>query len=116
PGHAGPPRSSLPFGRHPEDEMQRVVAAEGNWQKDAQSELFELREVIVFPDAAAEDQTQPTLVHIGVTDLESSDLIDGFDDDRSALEEAKDYLLGELAGGPVPVADIRRGAEANGLS
>jgi AAA domain len=115
-GYGGSARSILTFGRHPEDEMQRVVAAEGNWQKDAQSELFELREVIVFPDAAAEDQTQPTLVHIGVTDLESSDLIDRFDDDRSALEEAKDYLLGELAGGPVPVADIRRGAEANGLS
>jgi hypothetical protein len=72
--------------------------------------------VIVFPDAAPEDQTQPTLVHIGVTDLGSSDLIDRFDDDRSALEEAKDFLLGELALGPVPVADIRRGAEANGLS
>jgi AAA domain len=115
-GYGGSARSILTFGRHPENDMQRVVAAEGNWQKQAQSELFELREVIVFPDAAPEDQTQPALVHIGITDLESSDLIDRFDDDRSALEEAKDYLLGELALGPVPVADLRRGAEANGLS
>ena len=115
-GYGGSARSILTFGRHPENDLQRVVAAEGNWQKEAQSELFELREVIVFPDAAAEDQTQPTLVHIGVTDLASSDLIDRFDDDRSALEEAKDYLLGELALGAVAVADIRRGAEANGLS
>jgi hypothetical protein len=115
-GYGGSARSILTFGRHPEDDMQRVVAAEGNWQKEAQSKLFELREVIVFPDAAPEEQTQPALVHIGVTDLESSDLIDRFDDDRSALDEAKDYLLGELALGAVPVADIRRGAEANGHS
>jgi len=115
-GYGGSARSILTFGRHPENDAQRVVAAEGNWQKETQSELFELREVIVFPDAAPEEQTQPALVHIGVTDLGSSDLIDRFDDDRSALEEAKDYLLGELALGPVPVADLRRGAEANGLS
>jgi hypothetical protein len=115
-GYGGSARSILTFGRHPENDAQRVVAAEGNWQKQAQSDLFELREVIVFPAAAPEDQTQPALVHIGITDLESSDLIDRFDDDRSALEEAKDYLLGELALGSVPVADIRRGAEANGLS
>jgi hypothetical protein len=115
-GYGGSARSILTFGRHPEDPAQRVVAAEGNWQKEAQSDLFELREVIVFPDADPDDQTQPALVHIGATDLDSSDLIDQADDDRSALEESKDYLLGELAGGPVPVADLRRGAEANGLS
>jgi AAA domain len=115
-GYGGSARSILTFGRHPENDAQRVVAAEGNWQKETQSELFELREVIVFPDADPDEQTQPALVHIGVTDLGSSDLIDKFDDDRSALEDAKDYLLGELALGPVPVADLRRGAEANGLS
>jgi hypothetical protein len=115
-GYGGSARSILTFGRHPENDAQRVVAAEGNWQKETQSELFELREVIVFPDADPDEQTQPALVHIGGTDLASSDLIDKFDDDRSALEDAKDYLLGELALGPVPVADLRRGAEANGLS
>jgi len=114
--YGGSARSILTFGRHPDDDAQRVVAAEGNWQKQARSELFELREVIVFPDAPSDEQTQPALVHIGSTELESSDLIDTFDDERGALEEAKDYLLGELAGGPVPVADLRRGAEANGIS
>jgi AAA domain/Bifunctional DNA primase/polymerase, N-terminal len=115
-GYGGSARSILTFGRHPENDAQRVVAAEGNWQKEAQSDLFELREVIVFPDADPDDQTQPALVHIGVTDLDSSDLIGAANDDRSALEEAKDYLIGELVGGAVPVADLHRGAEANGLS
>jgi hypothetical protein len=115
-GYGGSARSILTFGRHPENDAQRVVAAEGNWQKEAQSDLFEIREVVVFPDAGADDQTQPTLVHIGVTDLESSDLVDQMNEDRTVLEEAKDYLLGELAGGPVPVGDLRRGADANGIS
>jgi hypothetical protein len=115
-GYSGSARSILTFGRHPENDAQRVVAAEGNWQKEAQSDLFELREVIVFPDAAPEEQTQPALVHIGVSDLESSDLIERFDDDRSALEDAKDFLLGELAFGPMAVVDLRRGADANGHS
>ena len=115
-GYGGSARSILTFGRHPEDEAQRVVAAEGNWQKEAHSDLFELREVVVFPDADPEDQTQPALIHIGVSELDSSDLIDSLMDDRSALEQAKDFLLGELAFGAVPVAELRRGAEANGHS
>jgi AAA domain len=115
-GYGGSARSILTFGRHPENPVQRVVAAEGNWQKESQSDLFEIREVVVFPDVDPDDQTQPALVHIGVSELESSDLIDQFDDERTAIEEAKDYLYGELVGGPVPVADLRRGAEANGLS
>ena len=56
------------------------------------------------------------LAHAGTVDLDSADLIDQFDDDRSALEEAKDFLLAELALGPVPVADLRRAADANGIS
>jgi hypothetical protein len=115
-GYGGSARSILTFGRHPENDAQRVVAAEGNWQKEARSDLFEIKEVVVFPDADPDDQTQPALVHVGATDLDSSDLIDQLGDDRSTIEEAKDYLLGELALGPVPVADLRRGAEANGLS
>ncbi len=87
-----------------------------NWQKDAHSDLFELREIVVFPDADPDDQTQPALIHIGVSELDSSDLIDSLMDDRSALEQAKDFLVGELAFGAVPVADLRRGAEANGHS
>ena len=66
-GYGGSARSILTFGRHPENDEQRVVAAEGNWQKEAHSDLFELREIVVFPDADPEDQTQPALVHIGVT-------------------------------------------------
>jgi hypothetical protein len=114
--YGGSARAILTFGRHPENELQRVVASEGNWQRESRSELFELREVIVFPDAAPEDQTQPALVHVGTTDLDSADLIDQLDDDRSALEQTKEFLLGELALGPVGVTDLRRGAEANGLS
>ena len=111
-GYGGSARSILTFGKHPEDDTQRVVAAEGNWQRENRSELFELREVIVFPDAAPEDQTQPALVHVGTVDLDSSDLVDQLDDDRPALEQAKEFLLGELALGPVPVSDLtprRRG-------
>jgi AAA domain/Primase C terminal 1 (PriCT-1) len=115
-GYGGSARSILTFGRHPDNDAQRVVAAEGNWQKESQSDLFELREVIVFPDADPEEQTQPPLVHVGGCELQSSDLIEPLDDDRTALEEAKDYLLGELAFGPVPVVDLHRGADANGLS
>jgi hypothetical protein len=115
-GYGGSARSILTFGRHPENENQRVVAAEGNWQREAHSDLFELRENVVFADAAPEDQTQPALVHVGTVDLDSSDLIDQLADDRTVLEQAKDYLLGELVGGPVAVTDLRRGAEANGVS
>jgi hypothetical protein len=74
-GYGGSARSILTFGRHPEDDAQHVVAAEGNWQREAHSDLFELREVVVFPDAGPEDQTQPTLVHIGISELDSSDLV-----------------------------------------
>jgi hypothetical protein len=115
-GYGGSARSILTFGRHPEDDAQRVIAAEGNWQKESQSDLFELREVIVFADAEPDEQTQPALVRVGGCDLESGDLIGDLVDDRGTLEEAKDYLLGELVGGPVPVNDLRRGAEANGIS
>jgi hypothetical protein len=115
-GYGGSARSILTFGRHPEHDLQRVVASEGNWQRESRSELFELREVIVFPDAAPDDQTQPALVHVGTTDLDSSDLVDQLDDDRSALEQAKEFLLGELALGPVAVVDLKRGADANGIS
>jgi hypothetical protein len=115
-GYGGSARSILTFGRHPDQEQQRVVAAEGNWQKEAQSDLFEIREVIVFPDAPPEEQTQPALVHVGASELDSADLIDQMADDRTALEEAKDFLLGELYGAPVPVTDLRRGAEAHGIS
>ena len=115
-GYGGSARSILTFGRHPEDEAQRVVAAEGNWQKETHSDLFEMREVVVFPDADPEDQTQPVLIHIGVTNLDSSDLIDGLAEDRSALEQARDFLVGELAFAAVPVTELRRGAEANGHS
>ena len=73
-GYGGSARSILTFGRHPENDAQRVVAAEGNWQQEAQSDLFELREVIVFPDADPEEQTQPALVHVGTIDLDSTDL------------------------------------------
>jgi len=115
-GYSGSARSILTFGRHPENDEQRVVASEGNWQREARSELFEIREVIVFPDVAPEDQTQPALVHIGTTDLDSADLIDQLDDDRSALDQAKEFLLAELVLGAVAVTDLKRGAEANGLS
>jgi putative DNA primase/helicase len=115
-GYGGSARSILTFGRHPENDLQRVVASEGNWQKEAYSELFELREVVVFPDAALDEQTQPALVHVGTTDLDSSDLIEQLDDDRSALDQAKEFLFGELVLGPVSVTDLKRGAEANGIS
>jgi hypothetical protein len=115
-GYGGSARSILTFGRHPENEDQRVVAAEGNWQKQAQSDLFELREVIVFPTAASDEQTQPALVHVGGSELDSSDLIDQMAEDGSALEDAREFLLGELIGGPVPVSALRRGAEANAIS
>jgi hypothetical protein len=115
-GYGGSARSILTFGKHPEIDDQRVVAAEGNWQKETQSDLFEIREVIVFPDAAPEDQTQPALQCVGTVNLDSADLIDRLADDRTALEEAKDFLLTELVGGPVAVADLRHGAEANGIS
>lgn len=115
-GYGGSARSILTFGKHPEVDTQRVIASEGNWQRENRSELFELREVIVFPDAAPEDQTQPALVHIGTVDLDSSDLVDQLDDDRPALEQAKEFLLDELALGSVPVYDLKRGAEAHGLA
>jgi AAA domain/Bifunctional DNA primase/polymerase, N-terminal len=115
-GYGGSARSVLTFGRHPESDTQRVVAAEGNWQKEAQSDVFELREVIVFPDAEPNEQAQPALVHVGGSELQSGDLIDELLDDRGALDEAKDYLRGELAFGPVAVAELRRGAEANALA
>jgi hypothetical protein len=115
-GYGGSARSILTFGRHPENEAQRIVAAEGNWQKQARSDLFEIREVVVFPEADPDDQTQPALVHVGTTDLDSADLIDQMNDDRSALEDAKDLLLGELAFGPVAVTDLKRAAEAYPVS
>jgi putative DNA primase/helicase len=115
-GYGGSARSILTFGRHPENDLQRVVASEGNWQRETRSELFEIREVVVFPDVGPEDQTQPALVRVGTTDLDSTDLVDQLNDDRAALDQAKDFLLGELALGPVAVTDLRKGAEANGIS
>jgi putative DNA primase/helicase len=56
------------------------------------------------------------LAHVGTVDLDSADLIDQLADDRPALEEAKVYLLGELALASVPVSELRRGAEANGIA
>ena len=115
-GYGGSARSILTFGKHPENDQQRVVAAEGNWQREARSELFELREVIVFPDADPDEQTHPVLVHVGTTELDSADLVDQLNDDRSQLEQAKDLLFSELAFGAVPVADLRKAAEANAIS
>ena len=115
-GYGGSARSILTFGRHPENALQRVVASEGNWQREDRSELFEIREVVVFSDAEPDDQTQPALVHVGTTELDSSDLVDQLNEDRSALDQAKDYLYGELAFGPAPVTALRKGAEAHAIS
>jgi hypothetical protein len=115
-GYGGSARSILTFGLDPEDETRRVVAAEGNWQRENHSEVFEIHGVTVFPNADPEERTQPALVHVGTSDLDSSDLVDRVDDDRAAFDQAKEFLLGELALGPVPVADLRRGAEANAIA
>ena len=115
-GYGGSARSILTFGLDPEDEKRRVVAAEGNWQRENRSELFEICSVPVFADADPEERTQPALVHVGTSELDSSDLVDQVNGDRAVLDQAKDYLVTELALGPVPVADLRRGAEAHGIS
>jgi hypothetical protein len=115
-GYGGSARSILTFGRHPANDGQRAVASEGNWQRETHSDLFEIREVVVFPEADPEERTQPALAHVGDCDLDSSDLVEQLRDDRAAREQARDFLLGELAFEPVPVNDLRRGAEANGIS
>ena len=115
-GYGGSARSILTFGRHPENDDQRVVAAEGNWQKEAHSDLFELREVIVFPDAApGRPDAAGARPRRRSPSLDSSDLIDQAERRTAPRSRRRRTSCSASSSfGPVPVADLRRGAEANG--
>ena len=73
---AARPARSSPSAGTPRTTRSVSSQPRGTGRRRAHSDLFELREIVVFPDADPEDQTQPALVHIGVTELDSSDLID----------------------------------------
>ncbi len=110
-GIIGAARSGLVVAQDPEDPERRILAAnKHNLSRAAQSLVFGLE---TAPNGAAR------VVWGGTSGLSAGDILKEPTDpeQRSALTEAKDFLLKELADGPVAAERVKkdaRGADVSG--
>jgi hypothetical protein len=109
-GIIGAARSGLVVASDPEDPERRILAAnKNNLSRAAQSLVFRVEGA---PNGAAR------VVWGGTSDLSASDILrePADSEQRSALAEAKDFLLKELAEGPVAAESVKKDARATGIS
>jgi hypothetical protein len=122
-GFGAAARSVLLFARDPDDPdgesgRRRVLSHEKcNVGPEVRSLLYEL-EPILLPAVGDEPEARSArLRYLGETTRNGGDLLGrDFDHERSALEEAKDFLVQELGLGPRPAKDIRAAAAAIGIA
>jgi hypothetical protein len=109
-GIIGAARSGLLVGQHPEDEDLRVLAGQkSNLSSPPKSLAYTLTEA---PNGAAR------IEYKGVTEARAEALLSVPKDPevRSALEEAMEFLRGELHGGPVMANAVKERARSSGIS
>lgn len=109
-GIIGAARSGLLVAPDPEDENRKVLAPmKGNLSKTAPSLTFGLTE-------AANGSVR--LEWGGESNLRATHLLapQGTEEERSALDEAKDFLRDELKAGPMGAKQIHKGARDAGIA
>ena len=108
-GIIGAARSGLLVSKDPDEEARRVLAStKSNLSRPPESLSFEL-----------EDRAGAVRVKwLGASKHSASSLLAESDNeqDRAAVDEAKDFLRDALAGGPQPAKDVQRGAREAGIS
>src|SRR5215218_2634670 len=110
-GIIGAARSGLVVGPHPTDEALRVLASQKhNLSMPPESLAYQVTSAPNNPHAAV-------IVYKGVTEMNARDILKPqVEEERSALEEAKDFLLEALETGKKPADDLKKDADAAGIS
>src|SRR5215204_4727811 len=111
-GIIGAARSGLIVGHHPHDEELRVLASQKhNLSMPPQSLSYQITSAPNNPDAAV-------IVYKGVVDMNARDLLKPpvEEQERTAMEEAKDFLRQALAAGERPASEVKAEAEAVGVA
>jgi len=111
-GIIGAARSGLIVGPHPHDEELRVLASQKhNLSMPPQSLSYQITSAPNNPDAAV-------IVYKGVTEMKANDILKPQveEQERSAMDEAKDFLREVLASGEKPAADVKSEAEFVGVA
>jgi DNA polymerase I-like protein with 3'-5' exonuclease and polymerase domains len=111
-GIIGAARSGLIVGPHPHDEELRVLASQKhNLSMLPESLSYQITSAPNNPDAAV-------IVYKGVVDMNARDLLKPpvEEQERSAMDEAKDFLRQALAAGERPASEVKAEAEAVGVA
>src|SRR5215213_3861420 len=111
-GIIGAARSGLVVGPHPTDEGLRVLASQKhNLSTPPESLAYQVTSAPNNPHAAV-------IVYKGVTDMNAKDILKPQveEQERSAMDEAKDFLREALAAGEKPAADVKSEAESVGVA
>jgi AAA domain/3'-5' exonuclease/Domain of unknown function (DUF3854) len=111
-GIIGAARSGLIVGPHPEDEEQRVLASQKhNLSLPPESLAYEITSAPDNPNTAV-------ILYKGVVDMNARELLKPpvEEQERSAMDEAKDFLRQALAAGERPASEVKAEAEAVGVA
>jgi len=111
-GIIGAARSGLVVGPQPTDEGLRVLASQKhNLSMPPESLAYQVTSAPHNPHAAV-------IVYKGVTKMNAKDILKPQveEQERSAMEEAKDFLREILAAGEKPAADVKSEAESVGVA
>src|SRR5215203_5905023 len=110
-GIIGAARSGLIVGPHPHEEELRVLASQKhNLSMPPESLSYQITSAPNNPDAAV-------IAYKGVTEMNARDILKPqVAEERPALEEAKDFLLEALETGKKPADDLKKDADAAGIS
>jgi DNA polymerase I-like protein with 3'-5' exonuclease and polymerase domains len=111
-GIIGAARSGLIVGPHPEDEEQRVLASQKhNLSLPPESLAYEITSAPDNPNTAV-------ILYKGVVDMNARELLKPpvEEQERSAMDEAKDFLREALAAGERPASEVKAEAEAVGVA
>ena len=117
-GFQGAPRSVLVLGRSPDDENQRVLLqTKSNYGRLAPSLLLEV-EPILLPSVGTVPEIETSrIVEIGESDHTAEQVLGApLGDDGGAVDEAKGFLLEELAAGPQAQPEIVKLARSHGIA
>jgi hypothetical protein len=108
-GIIGAARVGFLIAQDPDDEQRRIFATiKANLSR--------------APDALAyklEEDLQLGVAHViwdGLVDYSADDLVSDRSDDSSALSDAEDFLVAQLAGGPRPTNDVKQAARLARIS
>src|SRR5215204_3408816 len=111
-GIIGAARSGLVVGPHPTDEALRVLASQKhNLSMPPESLAYQVTSAPHNPHAAV-------IVYKGVTEMNAKDILKPQveEQERSAMDEAKDFLREVLTAGEKPAADVKSEAESVGVA